>query len=137
MAKRKVKALARKGTASKREKVGKKVNAAPKKVAKRTRAKARAKKTAQRMAAKTKAKKPGIKPRARQAALKKVSPRPTEPSTKAAEATEETVIVDIVEQTVPGVVVVTEFESVRKSGPEAPSPQPENRDSSERGEHLY
>ena len=129
MAKRKVRALARKGTASKRGKVGKKVNAAPKKAAKRTGAKSSTTKATQRVAAKTKAKKPGIKRRARQAALKKVGPRPTDPSTKAAEATEETVIVDIVEQTVPGVVVVTEFESVRTSGPEAPSPQPESRES--------
>ena len=125
MAKRKVKALARKGTASKRGKVSKKVNAAPKKATKRTGAKVSAKKTARRVAAKTKAKKPGIKPRARPAALKKVGPRPTEPSTKADEATEETVIVDIVEEAVPGVVVVTEFESVRTSGPEASSSQPE------------
>jgi hypothetical protein len=43
----------------------------------------------------------------------------------AAKATEESAIVDIVEEAVPGVVVVTEFESVRTSGPEAPSPQPE------------
>jgi hypothetical protein len=124
MAKRKVKALARKGTASKRGKVGKKVSAAPKKAAKRTGANVSAKKTARRVAAKTKAKKPGIKPRARQA-FKKVGPRPTEPSTKADEGTEETIIVDIVEQAVPGVVVVTEFESVRTNGPEAPSRQPE------------
>ena len=45
--------------------------------------------------------------------------------TKADEGTEETIVVDIVEQTVPGVVVVTDFESVRTNGPEAPSPQPE------------
>ena len=125
MAKRKERALARKGTASKRGKVGKKVKSTPRKSAKRTGAKVSAKKTAQRAAAKTRAKKPGIKPRARQAALKKVGPRPAEPSTKAAEATEETVIVDIVEEAVPGVVVVTEFESVRTSGPEASSSQPE------------
>jgi len=125
MAKRKERALARKGTASKRGKVGKKVKSTPRKSAKRTGAKVSAKKTAQRAAAKTRAKKPGIKPRARQAALKKVGPRPTDPSTKAAEATEETVIVDIVEEAVPGVVVVTEFESVRTSGPEASSSQPE------------
>jgi hypothetical protein len=123
MAKRKVKALARKGTASKRGKAGKKVNAAPKKAAKRTGAKVSTKKTARRVAAKTKAKKPGTKPRARQAALKKVGPRPTEP--RADEGTEETVVVDIVEPAVPGVVVVTEFESVRTNGPEAPSPQPD------------
>src|SRR5215472_11967207 len=121
MAKRKER-VARKGTASKRGKVGKKVNAAPKKAARRTGAKVRAKETARRGASKTKAKKLGIK--ARQA-FKKVGPRPTEPSTKADEGTEETIVVDIVEQAVPGVVVVTDFESVRTNGPEAPSPQPE------------
>ena len=124
MAKRKVKALARKGTASKRGKVSKKVNAAPKKAAKRTGAKARVAKAAQRVAAKTKAKKPGTKPRARQAS-KKVGPRPAKSSRRAVAATEETVIVDIVEQAVPGVVVVTEFESVRTSRPDAPGPRPE------------
>ena len=125
MAKRKERALARKGTASKRGKAGKKVKSSPRKSAKRT------KKTAQRVAAKTKAKKLGTNPRARQAALKKVGPRPAESSTKAAEATEETVIVDIVEEAAPGVVVVTEFESVRTSGPEAPSPRPEGEESAD------
>jgi hypothetical protein len=125
MAKRKERALAQKGTASKRGKAGKKVNSTPRKSAKRTGAKVSAKKTAPRVAVKTKAKKLGTKPRARQAALKKVGPRPSEPSTKAAETAEETVIVDIVEEAVPGVVVVTEFGSVRTSGPEAPSPQSE------------
>jgi len=124
MVKRKERALARKGTASKRGKVGKKVNAAPKKATKRTGAKVSAKETARRGASKTKAKKLGIKPRARQA-FKKVGPRPTEPSMKADEGTEETIMVDIIEEPVPGVMVVTEFESVRTSGPEAPSPQPE------------
>ena len=125
MAKRKERALAQKGTASKRGKAGKKVKSTPRKSAKRTGAKVSAKKTAQRVAAKTKAKKLGTKPRARQAASKKVGPRPTEPSTRADEGTEETIIVDIVEEAVPGVVVVTEFESMRTNGPEAPSPQPE------------
>ena len=124
MAKRKERALAKKGTASKRGKAGKKVKSTPRKSAKRTGAKVSAKKTAQRVAAKTRAKKLGTKPRARQA-FKKVGPRPTEPSTKADEGTEETIVVDIVEQAVPGVVVVTDFESVRTNGPEAPSPQPE------------
>ena len=124
MAKRKERALARKGTASKRGKAGKKVKSTPRKSAKRTGAKVSAKKTAQRVASKTKAKKLGIKPRARQAS-KKVGPRPTEPSMKADEGTEETIMVDIIEEPVPGVMVVTEFESVRTSGPEAPSPQPE------------
>ena len=119
MAKRKERALARKGTASKRGKAGKKVKFTPRKSAKRTGAKVSAKKTAQRVAAKTKAKKLGTKSRARQAASKKVGPRPTEPSTKADEGTEETILVDIVEQAVPGVVV----------GPEAPSPRPEGEES--------
>ena len=129
MAKRKERALARKGTASKRGKAGKKVKSTPRKSAKRTGTKVSAKKTAQRIAAKTKAKKPGIKPRARRAALKKVGPRPTKSSRRAAAATEETVVVDIVEPTVPGVVVVTEFESVRTSGPGVPSPRPEGEES--------
>jgi hypothetical protein len=128
MAKRKKQALARKGTVSKRGKARtKKVSSAPRKAAKHTGAKARAKKAAHRVAVKTKAK--GIKPRARQAAPKKVNPRRTEPSRQAAEATEETLIVDMIEERVPGVVVVTEFESVRTSGPEAPSPQPESGES--------
>ena len=125
MAKRKERALAQKGPASKRGKAGKKVKSSPRKSAKRTGAKVGAKKTGQRVAAKTKAKRPGTKPRARQVAPKKVGPRPTKSSRRAAAATEETVIVDIVEEAVPGVVVVTEFESGRTSELEAPSPQPE------------
>ena len=125
MAKRKQRALARKGTASKRGKAGKKVKFTPRKSAKRTGVKVSAKKTAQRVAAKTKAKKLGTKSRARQAASKKVGPRPTKSSRRAAAATEGTAIVDILEEAVPGVVVVTEFEAVRTNGPEAPSPQPE------------
>jgi methionyl-tRNA synthetase len=127
MAKRKERALARKGTASKRGKVGKKVKYTPRKSAKRTGVKVSAKKTARRVASKTKAKKLGIKPRARQAS-KKVGPRPTKSSRRAAAATEETVIVDIVEEPVPGVMVVTEFESVRTSELEAPSPRADGED---------
>jgi len=119
MAKRKERALAQKGPASKRGKAGKKVKSSPRKSAKRTGAKVSAKKTAQRVAAKTKAKKLGTKSRARQAASKKVGPRPTKSPRRAAAATEKTVIVDIVEQAVPGVVV----------GPEAPSPRPEGEES--------
>ena len=129
MAKRKERALARKGTASKRGKASKKVKSTPRKSAKRTRAKTIPTKAARRGASKTKAKKLGIKPRARQAALKKIGPRPTEPSGQVAEVTEETAVVDIVEEAVPGVVVVTEFESVRRSGPEVLSPRPEGEES--------
>ena len=130
MAKRKERALAKKGTASKRGKAGKKVKSTPRKSAKRIGAKVSAKKTARRGAAKTKAKKLGIKPRVRQAS-KKVGPRPTKSSRRTAAATEETVIVDIVEEAVPGVVVVTEFESVRTSGPDAPGPRPEGEESAD------
>jgi hypothetical protein len=130
MAKRKKQALARKGTVSKRGKAhAKKVSSASRKAATHTGAKARAKKAARRVAVKTKAKKLGIKRRARQAAPKKVSPRRTEPSRQAAEATEETFIVDIIEEPVPGVVLVTELESARTSGLEVPSPEPESGES--------
>jgi hypothetical protein len=129
MAKRKEREFARKGTASKRGKVGKKVKSAPTKSAKRAGAKARATKSEKRVAVKTKAKKLGMKPGKRQMAPKKVAPRPTEPSTKATEATEETVIVDIIDESVPGVVVLTEFESVRTSEPEVSSPKPEGEQS--------
>ena len=62
-------------------------------------------------------------------APKKVGPRPTEPPGQATDAAEETVIVDIIEEPVPGVMVVTEFESVRTSDLEAPSPLPEGEES--------
>ena len=105
----------------------KKVKSTPRKSAKRTRAKTIPTKAARRGASKIKAKKLGIKPRARQAS-KKVGPRPTKSSRRAA-ATQETVIVDIVEETAPGVVVVTEFETVRTSGLEVPSPRAEGEES--------
>ncbi len=69
---------------------------------------------------KTKAKKQATKARAKRG-TKKATPRPTEPPTKAPEAFEETVIVDIVEEPVPGVVVVTELESVQTVRPETPA----------------
>jgi hypothetical protein len=90
-----------------------------------------------RVAVKTKTKKQALKPSARRAGPKKATPQPTELAGRPAEATEEAVIVDIIEEPVPGVVVVTEFESVRTSEPEASGPQPEGKDSSERGEHLH
>jgi hypothetical protein len=64
------------------------------------------------------------------AALKKAAPRPIEPPRKAAEIPDETLIVDIIEEPVPGVVVVTEFEAVRTSRPETPAPQPEGGEGS-------
>jgi hypothetical protein len=140
MAKRKQRELAQKRTTSKRGKTRTKVNSAPKKSAKRTRAKTSAKKAARRHAVKTKiktkTKKQAIKPRARRTGPKKAAPQPTELSREPAEATDEAVIVDIIEEPVPGVVVITEFESMRTGEPEAPGTQPEGKDSSERGEHL-
>jgi hypothetical protein len=131
MVKLKERALARKGTASKRGKAGTKVNSARAKAAKRAGAKARAKRAAHRVATKTKAKRPRIKSRARRAAPKKAGPRSTEAARQAAEAT---VVVDIIEEPGPGIVVVTEFESVRTSGPEVPTPQPEGGESSDLAE---
>jgi hypothetical protein len=98
MAKRKRRAMARKKTASKRGKAQTRVELAPKKGAKRAGRNKRVK------------------------ALKKTASRPTEPPTQPTEPTEETLIVDIIDESVPGVVVVTEFEAVRTNKPEAPTP---------------
>jgi hypothetical protein len=133
MAKRTQRALAQKRTAAKRGKARTKVKSAPRKAAKRASAKTGARKTAKRAAVKTKAKKQAIKARAKRAALKKAGLRPTEPPRQPAEAPDETVVVDIVdiiEEPVPGVVVVTEFESVRTSRPETSTPKPEGEEDS-------
>jgi len=111
MAKRKQRRLTRKKTASKRGKA-------------RTRAKSAPRKTAKRVTTKTKAKKQATKARAKRAAPKKAAPRPPGPPRKPAEAPDETVIFDIIEEPVPGVVVVTEFETVRTSRPATPTRQP-------------
>ena len=144
MAKRKQRALAPKKTALKRGQARTKVKSDPRKAAKRASAKtragktakragskAKAKKAAKRVAVKTKAKKQAIKARAKRAAPKKAAPRPTEPPRQPAEAPDETVVVDIVdiiEEPVPGVVIVTEFESVRTSRPETSTPQSEGEE---------
>jgi hypothetical protein len=112
MAKRKKRTLARKKTASKRGKASTRSKSAPRKAAKR-------------VAVKTKAKKRATKARAKRTASKKAAPRPTESLKQPAEASDETVIFDIVEEPVPGVLVVTEFETVRTSRPETPTRQPE------------
>jgi len=143
MAKRKQRALAPKKTALKRGKARTKVKSDPRKAAKRASAKTRARKTARRagsktkakkaakrVAVKTKAKKQAIKARAKRAAPKKAAPRPTKPPRQPAEASDETVVVDIIEEPVPGVVIVTEFESVRTSRPETSTPQPEGEEDS-------
>jgi hypothetical protein len=143
MAKRKQRALARKKTASKPGKARARAKSAPRKAAKRASAKTRTKKTAKRAGPKTrakkavKAKKQATKARAKRAAFKKAAPRPTEPPRQPVEAPDETVIVDIIEEPVPGVVVVIEFESVRTRRPETLTPRPEGGEGSglaERGE---
>jgi sRNA-binding protein len=99
--------------------------------AKRASAKTKAKKTARRAGRKARAKKVAnrVAVKAR-AALKKAAPRPIEPPRKAAEIPDETLIVDIIEEPVPGVVVVTEFEAVRTSRPETPAQRPEGGEGS-------
>ena len=104
MAKGKRRAAARKKTAAKRGKARARVKSTRRKVAKRA-------------GRKTKAKKQTIRPRAKGMAPKKTAPRPTEPPRQPAGATEETVIVDIIEEPAPGVVVVTEFASVQTTAP--------------------
>jgi hypothetical protein len=123
MAKRKQRTSARKKMVSKRGKARTRAKPVPRKAAKRAGRKTKAEILAKRVAVKAKAKKQAIKPRAKSAALKKSAPRPTEPPRQPADAAEETVIVDIIEEPVPGVMVITEFESVRTSGPETPTPQ--------------
>jgi hypothetical protein len=104
MAKRKQRAVARKKTAAKRGTARARVKSTRRKVAKRA-------------SRKTKAKKQTTKPRAKRGVPKKVTPQSVEPPRQLAGATEETVIVDIIEEPAPGVVVVTEFESVRTTAP--------------------
>jgi hypothetical protein len=130
MAKRKQRALSRKKTASKRRKARTRLKPASRKAAKRAGRKTRAEIAAKRVAVKTKAKKRATKPRAKRGAPKKAAPRPTEPRIQSVEATEETVIVDIIDEPIPGVVVVTEFESVRTSRPETPTLQPQDGEGS-------
>jgi hypothetical protein len=108
MAKRKQRVLARKKTASKRGKAHTRAKSAPKKAAKR-------------IALKTKAKKQVTKAHVKPAAPKRAAPRAAEPPRQPVLAPDETVIFDIIEEPVPGVVVVTEFETVRTSRPATPT----------------
>ena len=117
MAKRKRRAATREKTASKRTKGRAQVKVTRTKAAKRAGRKTAAKKVAKRPAARTKAKKPATKARPKRAARKKTAPQSIERSILLAEAAEETVTVDIIEEPVPGVVVVTEFEAVKTTKP--------------------
>lgn len=117
MAKRTRRTSARKTAASKRVRARKRAKSTPRKSAKRAGGRTRAKKIANRVAVKTRVKKRTTKARAKHAAAEKVTPRLTELPKLPVEATEESVIVDIIEEPVPGVVVVTEFESVQTVTP--------------------
>jgi hypothetical protein len=66
---------------------------------------------------KTKTKRQAIKARVMRAAAKKAVPQPTEPLRQLTEPRDESVVVDLIEEPVPGVLVVTEFESVRFETP--------------------
>ena len=99
MAKRKKRAAARKGKAATRGKARKPAKSVRGKTAKRTSARATPKKRV------TKAK-------SKRAVAKKVVP------------TVETVIVDMIEEPVPGVMIVTEFEATGIRGPSAKPEQP-------------
>jgi hypothetical protein len=109
MAKRKRKASARKKTATKRGKGKVRGVAARKKATKRAGGKTVAKKTAKRAAVKAKSKK--------SATRKKVAPPAMEAPQQPPAVSEETVIIDIVEEPAPGVLVVTEFEAVQSTKP--------------------
>jgi hypothetical protein len=130
MAERKQRASARKKTASKRGKARIRIKSSPRKSAKRAGRKTRAENATKHVAVKTKARKQAIKPRAKRTAPKKAAPPLSEAPTQLAEATEETVIVDIIDEPVPGVVVVTELESVRISGPETDTLQSDGEEGS-------
>ena len=111
MAKHKKRALLRKRAPSKRVKARTRGKSSGK-AAKRT-TKPGARKVAKRVAVTAKAKKRKSRARAMAPATEEAARRPTAPSTRPAEARDETVIIDVIEEPFPGVVVVTEFESVR------------------------
>ena len=105
MAQRKKRAMARKGRTVKRGK-------APK------RAKSAQTKTAKRLVARTRPKKQVTKVKPKRVAAKKAAPSKAMPPKQPGIPQAETVIIDMIEEPVPGVLVVTEFEatSVRRPG---------------------
>ena len=100
MAQRKKRAAARRGKAATRGKARKPAKSVRGKTAKRTSAKATPRKR-------------GIKAKSKRAVVKKVVP------------TVETVIVDVIEEPVPGVMVITELEATEIRGPSVSQEQPE------------
>lgn len=61
----------------------------------------------------TKAKQQATKAHAKSTAANEAAPRPTEPPRQQPVESNETIIFDIIEEPAPGVVVVTEFETIR------------------------
>ncbi len=111
MAKQKKRVSVHKKASSQRTKARTRIRSS--KTAAKRASRGRPKKVAKRVGVPPKAKKQAGKVRALREASKKAVPRPTEPSTQPAEVRDETVIVDMIEEPLPGVVVVTEFETVR------------------------
>jgi fructose-1,6-bisphosphatase/inositol monophosphatase family enzyme len=98
----------------------KKRGAARKATLKRGRAPKRAArtKTLKRVAAKTTPKERVTKAKAKRAVTKKAATKTPGPPPPQGDAAAETVIVDVIEEPVPGVTVVTEFEATRVQGSE-------------------
>ena len=103
MAQRKKRGAARKATLKR--------GRAPKKRAARTR-------MAKRVAAKTAPKKRVTKTKAKRAVTKKAPIKAPGPPQQQGDVAAETVIVDVIEEPVPGVTVVTELEATRVQGSE-------------------
>jgi fructose-1,6-bisphosphatase/inositol monophosphatase family enzyme len=99
----------------------KKRGAARKATPKRGRAPKRATRTkaVKRVAAKTRPKKRVTKAKAKRAVTKKAFLSTPGPASEQGDAAAETVIVDVIEEPVPGVTVVTEFETTRVQGSKA------------------
>jgi fructose-1,6-bisphosphatase/inositol monophosphatase family enzyme len=76
------------------------------------------KRTAKRVPAKTTPKKRVTKTKAKRAVTKKARTRAPGPPPQQGDAAAETVIVDVIEEPVSGVTVVTEFEATRVQGSE-------------------
>src|SRR5438128_10524362 len=98
----------------------KKRGAARKATLKRGRAPKRAARTRtiKRVASKTTPKKRVTKAKAKRAVTKKAATKTPGPPPPQGDAAAETVIVDVIEEPVPGVTVVTEFEAARVQGSE-------------------
>src|SRR5450756_2920927 len=98
MAQRKKRAMARKGRTVKRGKAPKRARSA------QTR-------TAKRLVAKTRPKQQVTKAKPKRVAAKKAAPSKTMPPKQPGKPQAATVIVDMIEEPVPGVLVITEFEA--------------------------